>query len=123
MIVAGHGAAVDNLGTLADIGVRTVLTRYGQAVGNLALLESLPVPEVEMAGPLVHTVAKKPDSVVRSALAALVPLIRSTGATVVVAGIDDTEQANWWRDVGADSARGAALAPPVAPQDIPALLS
>ncbi|MDQ3762970.1 MAG: EAL domain-containing protein [Actinomycetota bacterium] len=119
VIVAGHGDAVDNVGTLADIGVRTVLTRYGQAVGNLVLLESLRVHGVELAGPLVHTAAQKPDSVVRSALASLVPLIRRTGAAVVVVGIDDTEQANWWRDAGADLARGAAFA---APQDVPALL-
>jgi len=43
------GDAVDNVGTLADIGVRTVLTRYGQAVGNMVLLESLPVHGVELA--------------------------------------------------------------------------
>jgi predicted signal transduction protein with EAL and GGDEF domain len=43
-IVAVHGDAVDNVGTLADIGVRTVLTWYGQAVGNLVLLESLHIP-------------------------------------------------------------------------------
>jgi EAL domain-containing protein (putative c-di-GMP-specific phosphodiesterase class I) len=99
-----------------------VLTRYGQAVGNLILLESLPVQGVEMAGPLVRTAAQKPDSVVRSALASLVPLIRRTGTAVVVVGIDDLEQANWWRDTGADSARGAAFALPVPPQDIPGLL-
>lgn len=122
VIVGGHGDAVDNVVTLADIGVRTVLTRYGQAVGNLVLLESLPVQGVELAGPLVHSAAQKPDSVVRSAVASMVPLIRRTGAAVVVARIDDTEQAHWWRDVGADSARGTALAPPVPPQDIPALL-
>jgi PAS domain S-box-containing protein/diguanylate cyclase (GGDEF)-like protein len=122
VIVRGHGDAVDNVVTLADIGVRTVLTRYGQAVGNLVLLESLPVQGVELAGPLVHSAAQNPDSVVRSAVASMVPLIRRTGTAVVVAGIDDTEQAHWWRDAGADSARGAALVPPVAPQDIPALL-
>lgn len=39
VVVAGHGDAVDNVCTLADIGVGTVLTRYGQAVGNLTLLD------------------------------------------------------------------------------------
>ncbi|MFY9808634.1 MAG: EAL domain-containing protein, partial [Pseudonocardiaceae bacterium] len=122
VIVAGHDDALDNLATLADIGVRTVLTRYGQAVGNLVLLESLPVYGVELAGSLVATTAQRPDSVMRSAVATLVPLIRRTGATVVVTGIDDAEQARWWRGAGADSARGAAFAPPVASQAVPALL-
>lgn len=52
VVVASHGDAVDNVCTLADIGVGTVLTRYGQAVGNLTLLESLPVRGVELAGSL-----------------------------------------------------------------------
>ena len=121
VIVAGHGDSVDNVGTLADIGVRTVLTRYGQAVGNLVLLESLPVHGVELAGRLVR-MAAEPGSVVRSALVSLVPLIRRTGAAVVVAGIDDAEQADWWRHTGAACARGTALTPPMAPQAVPALL-
>jgi diguanylate cyclase (GGDEF)-like protein/PAS domain S-box-containing protein len=110
VIVAGHGDAVDNVGTLADIGVRTVLTHYGQAVGNLGLLESLPVAGVELADSLVRMATTRPDSVVRPALADLVPLIRRTGAAVVVTGIDSAEQAHWWRDIGADSGRGAGLA-------------
>ncbi|MGH3787509.1 MAG: putative bifunctional diguanylate cyclase/phosphodiesterase [Pseudonocardiaceae bacterium] len=122
VIVAGHGEAVDNVGTLADIGVRTVLTRYGQAVGNLVLLESLPVHGVELAGSLVRTAAQQPDSVLRPALSSMVPLISRTATTVIVAGIDDTEQADWWRQLGADSARGAAFAPAVPAKDIPKLL-
>lgn len=109
VVVAGHGDAVDNVATLADIGVGTVLTGYGQAVGNLLTLESLPLAGVEVAGHLVRTAAVKPDSVVRPALAGLVPLIRRTGAAVVVTGIDSAEQESWWREIGADSGRGAAL--------------
>jgi diguanylate cyclase (GGDEF)-like protein/PAS domain S-box-containing protein len=122
VIVAEHGEAMDNVRTLAEIGVPTVLTHYGQASGNLALLETLPLWGVEMASSLVRTVAQRPGSVVRSALASIVPLIRRTGTAVVVAGIDDAEQASWWRDAGADAARGAAFAPLLAPQDVPGLL-
>lgn len=121
-VVAGHGDTEDNVRTLTEIGVRIALTRYGQAVGNLVLLESLPVYGVELAASLVRTVAQQPESVVPAALTTLVPLIRRTGTAVVVAGIDDAEQAIWWRDCGADSARGAAFAPPVAPQDVPSQL-
>jgi len=111
VVGAGHGDAVDNLGTLAEIGVRTVLTHYGQAVGNLALLESLPVAGVELADSLVRIAAERPDSVMRPALASLVPLIHRTGTAVVVTGVDSAEQACWWRGIGADSGRGRALAP------------
>ena len=122
VIVAGHGDALDNMSTLADIGVRTVLTRYGQAVGNLVLLESLPVHGVELAGSLVRAAAQQPDSVIRSALAGLVPLIRRIGIAVAVAGVDDAAQADWWRGAGAESARGAVLGPAVAGQEVAALL-
>jgi diguanylate cyclase (GGDEF)-like protein/PAS domain S-box-containing protein len=121
-IVAGHGDAVDNVQTLAEIGVPIVLTRYGQAVGNLVLLETLPVTGVELAGPLVQIAATKPDSVLHPALAGLVPLIRRTGTSVVVADVDHVEQDCWWQGIGADAARGAAFAEPVPPEDVPALL-
>ncbi|MGH3824315.1 MAG: putative bifunctional diguanylate cyclase/phosphodiesterase [Pseudonocardiaceae bacterium] len=121
-IVAGHGDAVDNIRTLAEIGVCIVLTRYGQAVGNLVLLETLQVKGVELAGSLVQIATTKPDSVLRPALASLVPLIRRTGAAVVVADIDDAEQVYWWRAIGADAARGGAFAEPAPPEDIPTLL-
>jgi predicted signal transduction protein with EAL and GGDEF domain len=122
VITAGHDDAVDNVRTLADIKVSTVLTRYDQALGNLALLESLPVGGVELADPWVGTTAPKSNSVVNSAVASLVPLIRRTGATVTVVGIDTAEHAEWWRGVGADLARGEAFSPPVEPDAVPALL-
>jgi EAL domain-containing protein (putative c-di-GMP-specific phosphodiesterase class I) len=55
-------------------------------------------------------------------LASLLPLIRRTGATVVVTGIDTPEQAGWWGHTGAGSARGAAFTPPVEPSSVPTLL-
>ena len=99
-----------------------VLTRYDQALGNLALLESLPVSGVELAGPWAASAAAEPDSVVSSAVASLVPLIQRTGATVTVAGIDTADSATWWREIGADLARGEAFSPPVEPDAVPALL-
>jgi EAL domain-containing protein (putative c-di-GMP-specific phosphodiesterase class I) len=54
-------------------------------------------------------------------LASLVPLIRRTGTAVVVVGIDNAKQTDWWRHTGADSARGIAFAPPMAPDAVPAL--
>ncbi|MGQ0777945.1 MAG: putative bifunctional diguanylate cyclase/phosphodiesterase [Pseudonocardiales bacterium] len=120
-VVADRGDACENLRTLADAGIWTVLTRYGQAVGNLATLENQPVNAVDISDPLVR-MTQQPGSMVREALATLVPLIRRTGTAVVAAGIDSPEQADWWRSIGADSARGTALAPPTTGQDIPARL-
>lgn len=121
-LVAGCPGCEDNLHTLADAGFRTVLTHYGQAVGNLVTLQSQPVQAVDITDPLVSVAAHQPDSVVRKALIALLPLIHDTGATVVVSGIDTAEQADWWRSIGADFARGTAFAPACKPDEIPTLL-
>jgi diguanylate cyclase (GGDEF)-like protein/PAS domain S-box-containing protein len=122
LVVTGCGDTEENLRALADAGVWTVLTRYGQAMGNLATLEHQQVRAVDITDALVRIVAQQPDSIVRDAVTAMVPLIRRTGTAVVVAGIDTPEQADWWRQIGADSARGAAFAPPCPPEEIPALL-
>ncbi len=121
-VVADRGDARENLRALADAGIWTVLTQYGQAVGNLATLETQPVNAVDISDPLVR-LTRQPSSVVRDALATLVPLIRRTGTAVVATGIDNTEQAAWWRSIGTDSARGAAFAPPTTAQHIPARLT
>jgi EAL domain-containing protein (putative c-di-GMP-specific phosphodiesterase class I) len=49
-------------------------------------------------------------------------LIRRSGTAVVVADVDDAEQAYWWRDVGADAARGTVFAAPAAAERIPSVL-
>lgn len=122
VIAAGQEDALDNVRTLAEIKVPTVLTQYDQALGNLALLGSLPVSGVELANPWEGPAAPEPDAVVSIALASLVPLIRRTGATVTVTGIDNAEHVDWWRGIGADLARGEALGPPLEPDEVPALL-
>ncbi|MGH4024458.1 MAG: putative bifunctional diguanylate cyclase/phosphodiesterase [Pseudonocardiaceae bacterium] len=120
-LVVADGAAEDNLRVLAESGVWTVLTRYGQAVGNLATLESVPAQAVDIAEQLVRT-TQRPESVLRRALTTLVPLIRDTGAAVVAGGIDCARQAGWWRDIGADSARGALFGAPCGPDEMARLL-
>jgi diguanylate cyclase (GGDEF)-like protein/PAS domain S-box-containing protein len=122
-MVAGCHDTEDNLRALADAGVPTVLTKYGQTVGNLAMLESRPVQAVDITDPSVRISAQQPDSIVREALGALVPLVRRTGTAVVVGDVDSAEDAGWWRSIGVDSARGTAFAPPCEPDEIPALLT
>jgi EAL domain-containing protein (putative c-di-GMP-specific phosphodiesterase class I) len=39
--------------------------------------------------------------------------VHSTGGTVIVPGVDTPEQAQWWRNAGADTARGVHFGPPV----------
>lgn len=122
-LAAGCSDTEDNLRALADAGVWTVLTQYGQTAGNLAMLETQPVRAVDITDPTVQVNAQRPGSVVLEALGTLVPLIRRAGIAAVVGAVDSPGDADWWRSIGTDSARGAAFAAPGRPEDIPALLA
>jgi EAL domain-containing protein (putative c-di-GMP-specific phosphodiesterase class I) len=116
---------VDNVGTLAALGVEVVLLGAAAGLGYLAYLEDLPVGAVEIAPEIVSRIAQRPghDSVVAEALRQAIPLVHSTGATVIVPGVDTTEQAQWWRDAGADAARGAHFGPSVWDHQLPTVLT
>jgi EAL domain-containing protein (putative c-di-GMP-specific phosphodiesterase class I) len=124
-LARGHGDIVDNVGTLAALGVEVVLLGAAGGLGYLAYLEDLPVGAVEIAPEIVSRIAARPghDSVVAQALRQAIPLVHSTGATVIVPGVDTAEQAQWWRDAGADAARGAYFGPPVWDHQLPTVLT
>jgi diguanylate cyclase (GGDEF)-like protein/PAS domain S-box-containing protein len=124
-LARGRGDVVDNVGTLAALGVEVVLLGAAAGLGYLAYLEDLPVGAVEIAPEIVSRIAQRPghDSVVAEALRQAIPLVHSTGATVIVPGVDTTEQAQWWRDAGADAARGAHFGPSVWDHQLPTVLT
>lgn len=124
-LARGRGDVVDNVGTLADLGVEVVLLGAAAGPGYLAYLEDLPVGAVQVAADIVARIARRPgdDSVVARAVRDAIPLVRSAGATVIVPGVDTVEQAQWWRDGGADTAWGAHFGPPVRPHQLPTLLA
>lgn len=124
-LARGRGDVVDNVGVLADLGVEVVLLGAATGPGYMAYLEDLPVGAVEIATELVARIARRPgdDSVVARAVRDGIPLVHSVGATVIVPGVDTPEQAQWWRDAGADAAWGAHFGPPVPDVELPILLS
>ncbi|HEX2298868.1 MAG TPA: EAL domain-containing protein [Pseudonocardiaceae bacterium] len=122
LVACGHSETRDNLDVLADNGTGIVLTGFGAAAEHLAAVEDLPVQAVDIGHSVLRRIAQQPDSMVRDAMSALVPMLRRTGISVVVSGVDCAEQANWWRAIGADVARGEAFAPPVSPAQTRQLL-
>ncbi|MGH3695007.1 MAG: EAL domain-containing protein [Pseudonocardiaceae bacterium] len=124
-LARGRGDVVDNVGTLADLGVEVVLVGVAADLGYLIYLEDLPVGAVEIAAPIVARIAQRPgdDSLVARALRQAIPLVHSAGATVIVPGVDTAEQARWWRDAGADAARGEHFSPPVWDHQLPTVLT
>jgi diguanylate cyclase (GGDEF)-like protein/PAS domain S-box-containing protein len=120
-----RGDVVDNVGVLAELGVEMVLLGAAAGPGHLAYLEDLPVGAVEIAPDIVARIAQRggDDSIVAQSVRQTIPLVHSAGATVIVPGVDTPEQAQWWRNVGADSAQGEHFSPLVRDTRLPEVLT
>jgi diguanylate cyclase (GGDEF)-like protein/PAS domain S-box-containing protein len=97
--------ALDNMTTLADMGVRITLDDFGLGPRDLAWLSELPVVSVLVPPDL----ARRQDP--RSA--ALIAAVHEHGVRICVNGIDTEAQAKWWHEVGADHAIGAHVGGPL----------
>ncbi|WP_051385951.1 EAL domain-containing protein [Actinokineospora inagensis] len=99
--------AEDNLHVLVDIGVRSVLTGFGRSRGDLACLEDLPIHTVRVSDHVVRRLAKPdPTALFTRATLGLIPMVREVGISVLVTGLADAAQVQWWADAGADLASG-----------------
>ncbi|MEO6084605.1 MAG: EAL domain-containing protein [Umezawaea sp.] len=103
-----NGEAAENLRLLASAGVATEILDFSTSPGDLAHLEDLPVRAVRIARWMVRRQARcdREDSLVTLALRGILAVVHRTGTTVIVDGVDTEQQAEWWRNVGADIARG-----------------
>ncbi|WP_188316600.1 putative bifunctional diguanylate cyclase/phosphodiesterase [Solihabitans fulvus] len=120
-LVADRAEARENLEVLADKGIRIALHGFGGGLDELALLESGRVRLVRLAArPLTRL--DTTDSATARAVAAVVALAHSTGTLVTVDGVESASQADWYRSVGVDYARGRYLAPPVGSAGLTELL-
>jgi diguanylate cyclase (GGDEF)-like protein/PAS domain S-box-containing protein len=96
----------DHLRVLADAGVGVALHGFGGGATDLVHLEDLPVAAVRIGPDVAATQARRSGSLLDNVLTDLVFVAHRAGATVAVDGIDTEEQANWWRDAGADTGLG-----------------
>jgi EAL domain-containing protein (putative c-di-GMP-specific phosphodiesterase class I) len=116
-LLTAHGPAVENLTALADAGVRTTLHTMGFLPADPTLLAELPVRTVRTTPratrhPLLATIATE-----------LVAAVHAAGATVVVDSVTTRDQADWWRQIGADVATGPLFAPDGPHDSVEALLA
>jgi predicted signal transduction protein with EAL and GGDEF domain len=123
-LVRGRDDVLDNVGVLAELGIEMVMLCNAEGPECLARLEDLPLRCVEISPEAVARVAARPgdDSLVAQAFRSITPLVRGTGVTVIVPGVDTAEQAQWWHNAGANSARGTYCAAPVPAFELPNLL-
>ncbi|MGH3696883.1 MAG: EAL domain-containing protein [Pseudonocardiaceae bacterium] len=124
-LIRRRGDIVDNVDVLTQLGAEIVLVGAAAGLGYMAYLEDFPLSAVELSPDIVARVAARPGdhSVVAQALRQAIPLVHSTGATVIIPGVDTPEQAQWWHSAAADSARGAYFSTPVPASELPGLLT
>lgn len=93
---------LENVAALDGLGVRVMLDEFGLGPDDLRAVQDLPVGIVRVDRRLAEWQAWSASTF----LGALVPLVRQVGATLVVDGVHTEDQANWWREAGAELATG-----------------
>jgi diguanylate cyclase (GGDEF)-like protein/PAS domain S-box-containing protein len=93
------GVLPHDLALLAQTGMPVEIVDFG--MDDLACLDAFPVHAIRLSRRL-HNL----ESLTTQALRHALELVHSAGAEVIVDGISGWEQAERWRDLGADLARG-----------------
>ncbi|HEX4223166.1 MAG TPA: EAL domain-containing protein [Pseudonocardiaceae bacterium] len=99
--------AYDNLDLLSGLGVGMILTEVGSISGDLVRVDELPVKGIQLAPWFVRKVAAaKPDSLTLRAAESMIKLANEAGFATLVPDIRTTEEADYWRSVGASGGSG-----------------
>jgi diguanylate cyclase (GGDEF)-like protein/PAS domain S-box-containing protein len=115
--------AFDNLDLLSGLGVGVMLTEVGSISGDLARVDELPVGGIQLAPWFVRKVgAAKPDSLTLRAAESMIKLARDAGFVTIVPDIRTTEEAEFWRSVGAHAASGPHFGPPMSADEVAKLI-
>ncbi|CRK58258.1 Sensory box/GGDEF family protein [Alloactinosynnema sp. L-07] len=112
--------AEDNLEVLAGLGVGIILYGYGAASRDLTYLDSMPLRAVRLVGSVATWVSENAKSGLPGVLAArgLVPLVRSSGLSMIVGGLKTAREAAWWAEVGVDLGEGPLFGEPTTLDEI-----
>ncbi|MFI9818815.1 putative bifunctional diguanylate cyclase/phosphodiesterase [Saccharothrix variisporea] len=113
-VVLDDGEAADNLRILAEAGVGVEVDGFTAAPADLVAVADFPARAVRVCRPLTD----QPAPLVARALAELLAVVREAGIAVSVADVTTPVQAQWWREVGAETASGPLFAPAGPPEVI-----
>jgi diguanylate cyclase (GGDEF)-like protein len=97
------------IGDLAELGVRTTVSRFGTGTVGVGTLASLPLGGIELAPSLVAGLGDGPAP---AALGAALALADRLALTTTASGVGSAEQADGLRAAGCSTARGPYLASP-----------
>jgi diguanylate cyclase (GGDEF)-like protein len=100
---------VQTISDLAELGVRTTLSRFGTGAAGVGTLAKVPLGSIELAPSLVAALTRGPAPPVVGAALAIADRL---ALTATASGVATAEQAERLRAAGCGTARGPFLAPP-----------
>ncbi|WP_083267911.1 diguanylate cyclase domain-containing protein [Lentzea guizhouensis] len=101
VLASEDSEAADNLDLLSDMGIHIGARNFRGSTAEIELVRSLGVTAVRVAGR-----CQKPDELVSHVLSDLIGFVHEAGGLVVVDSIEDAEQRDWWKELGADAGIG-----------------
>ena len=115
--------AYDNLDLLSGLGVGMMLTEVGSISGDLVRVDELPVSGIQLASWFVRKVAAaSPDSLTLRAAESMIKLAGDAGFVTIVPDIRTTEEADYWRSVGAHAGSGPHFGLPMSADEVASLI-
>lgn len=115
--------AYDNLDLLSGQGVGVMLTEVGSISGDLVRVDELPVKGIQLASWFVRKVAAaKPDSLTLRAAESMIKLAGDAGFATLIPDVRTTEEAEYWRSVGASAASGPHYGSPMSADEVAKLI-
>jgi diguanylate cyclase (GGDEF)-like protein/PAS domain S-box-containing protein len=116
-----HERIGEAMQALQAMGMRLMLDELAIAGGTLCRAIQYPLGMVRLESALLRSLACDGD--LGAVTRALIGLIHALNLGVAVTGVDTPAQAAFLREVGCDLAQGDAFGPPVAAEQVPALLN
>ncbi|MGS2744112.1 bifunctional diguanylate cyclase/phosphodiesterase [Halomonas sp. LS-001] len=120
-VIGGDGEQIKQLRKLKEAGIHISIDDFGTGYSSLVYLRKLPVASLKIdRGFLHHTMKNASDMAI---LQAIITVGHSLGLTVVVEGVETTEQDTLVKELGCDLAQGFLYARPMPANQMPDFFS
>jgi EAL domain-containing protein (putative c-di-GMP-specific phosphodiesterase class I) len=113
-----HTAVLDRLKAM---GVEISVDDFGTIYSSLSYLKRLPAGAIKIDKSFVKGLGREVEDT--AIVQMIIGLAHTLGMEVIAEGVESEEQARLLKEMSCDFAQGYHFAPPLPPEEIPALLS
>lgn len=115
------GPAIAILEKLKRMGITIAMDDFGTGYSSLSYLRQLPVDVVKIDQSFVHEIPDSHEDVLIAQ--AIIAMAQSLHLSLVVEGIENVRQLNFFRQQGCNIVQGFLFSKPVAADEIPGMLA